>query len=143
MDGVILNLAGTTTWSDTNDITLDDGAVINNVGTFNVHNDQSLVDGTGADSIFNNSGTLVKSLATGTTARPRHPAEEHADTTAHLREPADSVLIGVFFRKASGRPPDSSGLGRGRTRPQSLRLTTKEGDRGRSWDCLSYCRWVF
>jgi hypothetical protein len=60
LDGLTLdNAAGqTAAWSG-GDVTLEDGAVFNNFGTFNVTADTYWGQGTGAPSSFNNAGALV------------------------------------------------------------------------------------
>jgi hypothetical protein len=66
LDGRTLNLAGTTTWTDTGNIVLANGATLNNQGSggFTIQNDQT-VSGSGT---FRNAGTLNKaSAANGTT----------------------------------------------------------------------------
>jgi hypothetical protein len=60
-----LNTAGTTTWLGTGDIYLNDGAVINNSGTWDVQNDQNLY----ANGTFNNLAGAIfrKTAGAGTT----------------------------------------------------------------------------
>src|SRR5439155_1390732 len=63
--GLTLNLAGTTTWSDSGNLVLANNAVINNQSgaLFVILNDQS-IQGSGS---FGNAGTLLKTEGTGTT----------------------------------------------------------------------------
>jgi hypothetical protein len=66
LDGRTLNLAGPTTWSATSDMSVNDGAVINNQAgaIFTVNCNQAINDGGGVLSVFNNAGILTKSDAT-------------------------------------------------------------------------------
>jgi hypothetical protein len=64
LDGRTLNNYGAATWVSGN-ITANNGAVLNNYGTFHVHGDASLVRGSGAAPTFNNYGVFRKSSPYG------------------------------------------------------------------------------
>jgi len=62
-----INNAGTVTWSGGN-INAGLGATFNNTGTFNIQSDNSYPQNQGGTlSVFNNSGTITKSVTAGTT----------------------------------------------------------------------------
>jgi len=61
-----LNNAGTATWT-AGDIGLNNGATINNSGTWDVQTDSYLTNLDGSLSIFNNSGVFQKTAGTGST----------------------------------------------------------------------------
>ena len=58
---------GTTTWTGTGDFRSGDGAVFNNLGLFDVQNDDIFTDNLNGGAVFNNSGTFRKTVATGLT----------------------------------------------------------------------------
>jgi uncharacterized repeat protein (TIGR01451 family) len=71
IDGGTLNNSGTINWSGTNNISVYNAGVINNLaaGLFSVTNDQFIYQHCcGAGQAFNNAGTFRKTTATGTTS---------------------------------------------------------------------------
>jgi hypothetical protein len=66
LDARTLNLQGTATWTGTGGLGLQNAAVINNSGSFDMQGDLNLLASGGAASSINNSGTFTKSSGTGT-----------------------------------------------------------------------------
>ena len=67
LSGSSINNAGTTNWTGAGDLNLNNNAIFNNTGVFNVQTDASLVQIGGGTSTFDNQGTLTKSVTGGTT----------------------------------------------------------------------------
>jgi phage baseplate assembly protein gpV len=66
LDQRTLNNSGTATWSGLGSLFMSNGAIINNSGSLDAQNNQSIVENIGVGT-FNNSGTFTKSTVTGTT----------------------------------------------------------------------------
>jgi hypothetical protein len=65
VDARTLNIQGTATWSGAEDWQLNDGATVNNSGSFTIDNDQRIQEFVSASNIFN-TGTWTKISPTGT-----------------------------------------------------------------------------
>ncbi|NET29859.1 cadherin-like domain-containing protein, partial [Okeania sp. SIO1I7] len=57
----------TVTWTGTGNISAQDGATFNNIGTFDIQNSESFFGDFDGSTSFNNSGTITKTLSTGAT----------------------------------------------------------------------------
>jgi hypothetical protein len=66
--GATIYNAGTATWTGTGQIKASAGSLVDNTGTFNLQNDSTFYNYTGGGAaVFNNSGTIRKTVATGQT----------------------------------------------------------------------------
>ncbi len=99
--GRTLNTAGTSMWSSTigpGDLLMQNGATINNSGTWDIQNDSFVFLYTGNSNTFNNSGTFQKSGGTGATISSGvYGADGTFNNTGHV-----SALTGKFNINGGG-----------------------------------------
>src|SRR5262249_49710246 len=68
LDAQTLNLAGTTVWTGSGNLSMSNGATINNSGAFTIQNDKTIMSDGRLDQTFNKTGALTKAAGPSITA---------------------------------------------------------------------------